>query len=217
MLWDAFFAEGYRLARSRTTWFWSVFFVPALTLVFSVLGAFIQKAMGDKLVAEGKAPPELALAMAQTQIDVGQAIVNTAGELAGPMTLAFVLIGAATLYAGDYRWETWRLISARNSRDNLILGKVGVLKMLALAAMVVMLVAGIADALINASVLGKTLVFSFDGGDFGQFAGFFALSLLRIMQFMMISLLIAVMSRSLLAALFVPLVVGVAQFFSMQA
>lgn len=217
MLWDAFFAETYRLARSRTTWFWSVFFVPTLTLVFSVIGAFVQKGLGARMVAEGKAPPELALAMARTHVDVGQAIVNTAGELAGPMTLAFVLIGAATLYAGDYRWETWRLISARNTRDYLILGKVGVLKLLALAAMTVMLIAGIADALVNAFVLGKPLAFTFDGGDFGQFAGYFFLSYLRIMQFMMISLLMAVMTRSLLASLFVPLVVGVAQFFSMQA
>ena len=37
----------------------------------------------------------------------------------------FVLIGAATIYAGDYRWETWRLISARNSRVNLLLAKSG--------------------------------------------------------------------------------------------
>ena len=36
----------------------------------------------------------------------------------------FVLIGAATIYAGDYRWETWRLISARNTRSNLLAGKV---------------------------------------------------------------------------------------------
>lgn len=217
MLWDAFFAETYRLARSRTTWFWSVFFVPILGMVMAVIGNAVLKANAPKLMADDKLPPEVALALQGGPIDMGQAIVNAAGDLAGPMTLLFVLIGAATLYAGDYRWETWRLISARNSRDNLILGKVGVLKLLALAAMAVMLVGALGEKAIQAMILGKPLTFSFDGGDFGRFVAFFFLSYLRIVQFMMMSLLTAVLTRSLLAALFVPLVTGVAQFFSMQA
>ena len=217
MLADAVFAEGYRLARSRTTWFWSVFFVPILGLVMAFIGNVILKANESKLMADEKMPPEVALMLKGGPIDMGQAIVNAAGDLAGPMTLLFVLIGAATIYAGDYRWETWRLISARNSRDNLILGKVGVLKLLAFAAMVVMLVGALGEKAIQAMILGKPLAFTFDGGDFGQFVAFFFVSWLRIIQFMMMSLLTAVVTRSLLAALFVPLVTGVAQFFSMQA
>ena len=62
MLWDAFFAETYRLARSRTTWFWSVFFVPILGLVMSVIGNAIVKANESKLMADEKMPPEVALA-----------------------------------------------------------------------------------------------------------------------------------------------------------
>lgn len=216
MLADAVFAEAYRLTRSRTTWFWSVFFVPILGLVMAVIGNVVLKANEAKLTTDDKMPPEVALMLQAGPIDLGQSLVNSAGNLAGPITLLFVLIGAATIYAGDYRWETWRLISARNSRDNLILGKVGVLKVLALTAMTVMLIGALGEKIIQAIILGKSLTFTFDGGDFGRFLGLFFLSYLRIVQFMMMSLLTAVMTRSLLAALFVPLVLGVAQFFSMQ-
>ena len=214
MLADAIRAEGYRLTKSRTTWFWSIFFVPILGLVMSVIGNVVLKATGPSLMVNGKAPPEVALALAGGPVDLGQTLVSTAGDLANPVVLLFVLIGAATLYAGDYRWETWRLISARNSRDNLVLGKTTVLAVMVVAAMVVLMIGNLGENLITAMVLSRPLAFTMDGGDFGQMLLLFGLSWLRILQFTMIGLLAAVMSRSLLAALFVPLVVGVAQFFS---
>ena len=216
MLWDAFFAEAYRLARSRTTWFWSVFFVPILGLVGAVIGNTVIKVTGPSITADGKAPPEVAALLTGGQVDIGKSLIETAGDLSNPVILLFVLIGAATLYAGDYRWETWRLISARNSRDNLILGKVGVLKLLALAAMIVALVGNVGEELIKAMVLSRPLVFTMDGAAFGKMVMLFGLSWLCIIQFTMMGLLTAVMSRSLLAALFVPLVVGVAQTLSPQ-
>lgn len=216
MLADAIRAEGYRLARSRTTWFWSVLFVPLMGLVYTVIDSLAQKMLGDRLVAEGKASPEMILAMSQAKVDMGLGLVGTAEGMAGALTLAFVLIGAATIFAGDYRWETWRLISARNGRDNLILGKVGVLKLLTLAALVAILLASLVGGLLTAFIVHKPLAFTFGAEEAGRFAGFFLLSWLRIVQFMMISLLMAVMTRSLLAALFVPLVVGLMQVASMQ-
>lgn len=216
MLADAVLAEGYRLLRSRTTWFWSVLFVPILSLTFSVIGNTFLKAKGAALAAQPNAPPEVALALGGRTVDLGQALVTAAGGLAGPMTLLFVLIGAATLYAGDYRWETWRLVTARNSRSNLILGKVGVLKALALAAMIALMISAVAESLLKAVIMAKPLVFTFNDGDFGRLVGFFFLSFWRIVQFTMLALLAAVMTRSLLVALFAPLVIGVAQFFSLQ-
>jgi ABC-2 type transport system permease protein len=130
--------------------------------------------------------------------------------------LLFVLIGAATLYAGDYRWETWRLITARNTRINLLLAKLAVVALLALSAMGFMLVAGVIENLIKAAVFERSLTFSLTGAMAGQFLGFAALSGLRILQFAMMGMLAAVVTRSLLAALFVPLVFGIAQFFTPQ-
>lgn len=214
MLADAVLAEGYRLLRSRTTWFWSVLFVPIMALVFTVIGNGILKAMMMAAASKSEPLPPQVQATLQPKIDMGQGLLEVAGGLAGPAALLFILIGAATLYAGDYRWETWRLVTARNSRTNLILGKIGALKMLALTALVVLMIAGVGQLLIKAAILTLPLTFTFSGADFGRLGLLFLLSFWRVIQFTMLGLLIAVFSRSLLAALFVPIVVGIGQMVS---
>ncbi|RZJ03067.1 MAG: hypothetical protein EON89_13050 [Brevundimonas sp.] len=217
MLADAIRAEGFRLSKSRTTWFWSVFFVPIISLAFSVIGAVVMKANEAKMLESiDKMPPGAAQMFGKTPINVAEALATAAGKLDNPMLLAFVLIGAATLYAADYRWETWRLISARNTRRNLLAGKVAVTAMLSLVAMLVMLAAGLGETFIQAAVFKRGLTFDLTSQMVGQFFALSGLSLLRIIQFTLLGLLAAVVTRSLLAALFIPLVAGVAQFFSPQ-
>ncbi|MBW8305203.1 MAG: ABC transporter permease [Brevundimonas sp.] len=214
MLVDAIRAEGFRLSKNRTTLFWSVLFVPIIATAIGALTNFALKGSQTKLLGDEKAPPGLLEMMSSSPLNLGDAMVSAAADLANPLILAFVLIGAATLYAGDYRWETWRLISPRNSRHNLLLGKLTVVAMMALVAMLLMLVAGLIENLIKAAVFERQLTFSMTGAMLGQFIGQFALSWARVLQFTMMGMLAAVVTRSLLAALFVPLFVGVAQFFS---
>lgn len=216
MLVDAIRAEGFRLSKNRTALFWSLLFVPLITLVIGAVTNFVLKGSETKILGDEKMPPELKAALGRGTLDLADALVTAAGNFANPLVLLFVLIGAATLYAGDYRWETWRLISARNSRVNLLLAKLAVLAVLALAAMGFMLVAGLAENLIKAAVFERTLTFGMTGEKALHFLGFAGLSWLRILQFTMMGLLAAMVTRSLLAALFVPLVFGVAQFFSPQ-
>ena len=217
MLVDAIRAEGFRLSKNKTALFWSLAFVPIIMLVIGTVTQFVLKASADKDLADEKMPAELKAAVtASTPLDMADALVTAAGNFANPLVLLFVLIGAATLYAGDYRWETWRLISARNSRINLLLAKLAVVAVLALAAMAFMLVASVIEKLIQAGVFERGLTFPMTGEKAVQFAGFAALSWLRIIQFAMMGMLAAVVTRSLLAALFVPLVLGIAQFFSPQ-
>ena len=216
MLVDAIRAEGFRLSKNRTALFWSLAFVPIISVAIGTLTNFVLKGSETKILGDEKIPPELKAALGRGTLDMGEALATAAGNLANPLVLLFVLIGAATIYAGDYRWETWRLISARNSRVNLLLAKLGVVAGLALAAMAFMLVAGVIENLIKAAVFERTLTFSLTGDGLGQFFGFLGLSWLRILQFAMMGMLAAVVTRSLLAALFVPLVVGVAQFFTPQ-
>lgn len=216
MLVDAIRAEGFRLAKNRTALFWSLLFVPIISLAIGAVTNFVLKGAETKILGDEKMPPELKAALAGGALDMGDALVAAAGSLANPLVLLFVLIGAATLYAGDYRWETWRLISARNSRVNLLLAKLAVLALLALAAMGFMLVGGVLENMIKAAVFERTLTFTVTGEKAEQFLGSFALSGLRIIQFTMMGMLAAVVTRSLLVALFVPLVVGVAQFFTPQ-
>lgn len=216
MLVDAIRAEGFRLSKNRTALFWSALFAPILTLIIGTLTSFVLKASETKVLADVQTPPELRELLTNSPLDMGQALVASAGNMANPLVLAFVVIGAATLYAGDYRWETWRLISARNSRPNLLWGKLAVVAMLALAAMLLMLVSSLAENLIRAAVFERSLTFSMTGEMVGRFLGLAGLSWLRILQFTMIGMLTAVVTRSLLAALFVPLVLGVAQALSPQ-
>lgn len=216
MLVDAIRAEGFRLSKNRTALFWSLAFVPIISVVIGALTSFVLKGSETKILGDEKMPEELKAALGGGTLDMADALVSAAGNLANPLVLLFVLIGAATLYAGDYRWETWRLITARNSRVNLLLAKLAVVAVLALAAMGFMLVASVIENLIKAAVFERSLTFSLTGEMAGQFLGFAGLSWLRILQFAMMGMLAAVVTRSLLAALFVPLVFGIAQFFSPQ-
>ena len=207
MLADAIRSESYRLLRNRTAVFWSVFFVPVMALVISIIGQLVVQSKAVKING-ANLPLDLG-----GPLDLGQALVSSAGDLANPAILAFVLIGAATLYAGDYRWETWRLISARNSRPNMLLGKVGVVKLLTLAAMLVFLLAASMADVAKAAIFDRPMTFTFGAEQAADFALLFLLSFVRVVQFLMISLLAATVTRSLVAALFVPLVLGVAQSF----
>ena len=209
MLADAVRSESWRLLKNRTAVFWSVFFVPIVGLILSTISFFLIKSKTAQING-GQLPAELSMV---GPLDLGHAITNNAGDLANSAILAFLLIGAATLYAGDYRWETWRLISARNSRPNLLLGKVGVLKLLTLVAMLVFLATGALSEVIKAGIFARPLTFSFGAAEASQFCLLFLLCFVRVIQFLMISLLAATVTRSLLAALFIPLVLGVGQFF----
>ena len=216
MLVDAIRAEGFRLSKNRTALFWSLMFVPIISLAIGAVTNFVLKGSETKILGDEKMPPELKAALSRGTLDMGEALVSAASSLANPLVLLFVLIGAATIYAGDYRWETWRLISARNSRVNLQLAKLAVVAGLALAAMAFMLVGGVIENLVKAAVFERTLTFGMTSEVAARFFGFLGLSWLRILQFAMMGMLAAVVTRSLLAALFVPLVVGVAQFFTPQ-
>lgn len=208
MLADAIRSETYRLSRNRTALFWSVLFVPIMGVLLATVGFVVAKANEAKLV--GKLPPEL---MKGGPLDLGLALVKSAGDFANPAILMFVLIGAATLYAGDYRWETWRMISARNTRSNLIAGKVVVAVLVIVLATLAALASDVIAGLIQAAVFGRPLAFSMTGGAAADFGLLALTGWARILQFTMLGLLAAVMTRSLLAALFAPLVIGIGQFF----
>jgi ABC-2 type transport system permease protein len=208
---DAIRSETYRLSKNRTALFWSVLFIPIMGILLATLGFVVAKANEAKLA--GKLPPEL---MKGGPLDLGLTLVKSAGDFANPAILMFVLIGAATIYAGDYRWETWRLISARNTRPNLLTGKVVVVALVIVLATFAALISDVIASLIQAAVFGRPVTFSMTGAAAADFGLLTLTSWARILQFTMLGLLGAVVTRSLLAALFAPLVIGIAQFFLPQ-
>ncbi|CAN5249703.1 ABC transporter permease [soil metagenome] len=213
MLADSLFSESYRFLRNRPAVLWSTLFVPVVGLVITVLSQmFLKQRMGE--IKDARLPPGL---LNGGPLNLGAQLVDLAAGLANPMTILFVMIGAAIVYAGDYRWETWRLISARNTRPNLILGKVGVVKLLALSAVLIMLVFGFVGEVAKGFIFERPMSFGMDGADVGHFFGLALVSYVRVVQVTLLGLLAAVVTRSLLATMFVPLVVSVAQFFLMQS
>ncbi|MGQ2991985.1 MAG: ABC transporter permease subunit [Brevundimonas sp.] len=213
MLTDAIRSEAYRFSKNRTAVLWSTMFVPVLMLVITCVGQyFLKQKMGE--LKGANLPPEL---LQMGPLNLGHELVDLAGDLANPILLLFILIGAATIYAGDYRWETWRLISARNTRPNLILGKVGVVKLLSLIALVILLAFGFVGELIKGAIFERPYAFTFGGKEAGQFGLLFLVAYVRTVQVTLLGLLAATFTRSLLATLFVPLAVSIGQFFLMQA
>ncbi|MGV3578510.1 hypothetical protein [Brevundimonas sp.] len=219
MLADAVRSEAYRFTKNRMAVFWSVLFVPTL---FLALGVAVQMFTKARMAEMQRAlPPELTAEggpMATGGVlDLGRALVSQAADFANPIVLLFVLIGAAIVYAGDYRWETWRLTSARNSRPNLLVGKVVVVAAMIVASFIGWVALGLVGEVFKAVIFSRSLTFEFGGNEAGQFLALTSVMMLRVVQFTMIGLLAAVLTRSLLATLFVPLVVAIAQFFLMQA
>ena len=208
---DALRSEAYRFARNRVTLFWSLVFVPVFGLVAGILGQLFLKSRMAEVQGAGL-PPEVArLLTASGTLNLGEALPALASGLANPILILFLLIGAATLYAGDYRWESWRLTTARNTRVNLILGKVGVAKVLTLAALVLALLLGLVGEAVQGLIFDRGLGFSLDGDGATQTGLLFLLAYVRVVQITLLGLLAAVMTRSLIATLFVPIVVSLAQ------
>lgn len=207
MLADAIRAEAYRFSLNRMQVFVSVVLTPLLFAVGGVFFHIISKSNGDAAAEK----VGLAIPADTAPVNLGETFAFAASGSANGVILICMLIAAATLYAGDYRWESWRLISARNDRVSLVLAKVGVVKLLAIAASLAFLAATFVFAIAQAVVYERSLSFSIDAAEAGQAALVWLLSYVRIVQFTMIALLTAVMSRSLLAALFVPWALGFGQ------
>ncbi|MET3834720.1 ABC-2 type transport system permease protein [Brevundimonas sp. UYEF29] len=207
MLADAIRSETYRLSKNWVQVVLATLIVPVLFIAGGTFFLFQAKEKGGPMAIAAGINPN----MPGTPVNLMEALTFGADKGANGLLLIFMLVAAATLYAGDYRWETWRLISARNSRPSLLLGKIAVMKALAFAGMVAFLIAAIIFNLMKAGIFERSLTFSADGSAWAEFALLWLLSWVRIIQFTLIALLTGVLTRSLIAALFVPWALGFAQ------
>ena len=202
MLLDAFKSEAYRLAKNRATLFWAIGFVPlVMVLGGSAVAHFISSKTKEMRTA----------VEAASNSDLTAPFMTMSGQLANAGSIAFLLIAAATLFAGDYRWETWRLISARNSRTNLMAGKLLTLLALVVVATLLFLVSVLMLLVIAALIEGAPISIGLSAEQARQLGLNYALGVARIVQVMVLALLAATVTRSLMAALFVPIALSIAQ------
>jgi ABC-2 type transport system permease protein len=199
MLADAIAAERFRLMRDRAALFWGFAFAPLASLLFSLAGDIFMR------VALKRAIPGVT-------VDVANKAMGAVAGASGPVTALFLLIGAAAIFAGDYRWETWRLITPRNSRLNLMAAKLIVFAEAAAWSLLLTAVAAMIAGLLGGAINGATQVGPAAGGAFlGQFAGVFLITWLEVVMIGALAAVIGVLTRSTMGAVIAGLVVVVIQ------
>ncbi|MDO9224118.1 MAG: ABC transporter permease [Caulobacter sp.] len=203
---DAFAAERLRLLRARGVLFWGFLFVPlfgvAAGLINGLFMRFLLQRAGGQALA--RAPVDLA----------GQAIdaINGANFF---VVQLFFMIAAASILAGDYRWETWRLLTPRNTRANLILAKLAAFGAAAAVGLLLLALGGVVAGLIGAALTNAPVELTRAGllPVLRQLAGGFAVSWLEMMALAGVAACLAVLTRAGLAAMLVPIAVWIAQAF----
>jgi ABC-2 type transport system permease protein len=185
-------AEIFKLSRNRWSLFWAFGFMPVFALASGLIEETAVRAyVGDVL------PYANPIRYAYDGL----------GTMQSSIFQVFAIVGAAILFAGEYRWETWRAILPRNDRTAIMCAKLLVFA-LAVAASIV------------ACGLGRWLVGLYDAMLTGQsdapadaltglLTGFSA-AFLQLMVTGTLVMLVAVVSRSLMAAVVGPLVILVA-------
>jgi ABC-2 type transport system permease protein len=198
MLNDALASEAYKLRRNLTTLFWGFAFVPLGLLLFDLaLDIYLRLhvRLGDSL-------------------DLRQEIIRALGLGGSSAIQIFFAAGAAAIFAGEYRWETWRLQTTRNTRLNLLAAKFLIYAAGCAASLAALAAIAVLNALFGAFLNGASLVLpqaGFVGGALVVFAASWA-ELLVLGAFVA---LVAIASRAMIAALMAGIFFSFAQSVAM--
>jgi len=210
MLADAFAAERLRFFKARGTVFWSLAFVPLFGLALGVIQCLFMRnllhaagARGEAAAALGRAPVYL----------LSQAVESVSSSNFFIVQLFFLMAGSA-IFAGDYRWETWRFLTPRNTRANLLLGKLATFGLAALIGLGLLAIGGVLTGVASAALTGGDIGWARPGDDpIRPLVGMVAIAWLELMALGAFAAVVAVATRSGLAALLVPVGVWIAQGF----
>jgi ABC-2 type transport system permease protein len=191
MLADAIAAEGYKLLRNRGMLFWGFCFAPLINLLFN-LGT------STWLFLHGTGAALRLAQAAGARPDLGAQLLQGLASSTSFFFEIFTIAGASALFAGEYRWETWRLLVPRNSRTNLLLAKFAVFAMAASASILAFGTFAVLAALYNALLNGLSPDFAIA---VPRAAGVFLGALAELMLLSGLTALIATVTRAQMAAL----------------
>lgn len=183
MLADAVTAERFRLLRDRSALFWGFCFAPLVGFLLNVGGDLFLRNIIKKPM------PGVTIGLADQVIKALSGGASTFGAL-------FLMIGAAAVLAGDYRWETWRLLTPRNTRQNLLLAKLIVVGEAVFWSLALTAALSAAAAVIGAGINGKALAFSMFDRDALDVIGVLAVTWLEAMTLAALAACVGVLSRS---------------------
>jgi ABC-2 type transport system permease protein len=188
MMTEAFRAEWLKLTKNRWATFWAWGFVPVLTLVFGILLETFSRATPGGAMLGYAAPVSTA--------------IDGLGSYGNIFFRLFPIAGAATLFAGEYRWETWRSILPRNERTTIMLAKLCVFAAAGAISILLCGMAGFLTGLYEGALLGAINWPTVGAGEviLSLIVGF-AASFLQLMATAGVVVLIAVVSRSMIASI----------------
>ncbi len=193
MLADAIAAETYKFLRQRSTLFWGFCAVPLALLAWDM-----GLALWLRLHAGGPLTPLSVLASAALRIDAGTQIVHVLQRGDTAFFKIFFALGGAGIFGNEYRWETWRLLTPRNSRSNLLAAKFAVYAMACAASLAAMALSAVLGLLFNTLLNGAPLDVK---PDFVPALGMFAISWTALMVLGTFVALVAMTTRATTGAL----------------
>lgn len=203
MLADAVSSEAFKVRRNARTSFFAWLFLPILSLVVGLANEF--------WIEEQMRNPRGAVIPEPGSLDFGQVLAAAFQPSAMSLLIMFCLIGAAVIFAGEYRWETWRLMTPRNTRLNQLGGKILVYALASAASFVLLALSSVIAAVVGALADGQAIRWGLDGEALASALGRFGIGWLLLLQAGAVAAVTAVTARSIVAALLVPLGLGIAQ------
>jgi ABC-2 type transport system permease protein len=183
MLADAIAAERFRLLRDRSALFWGFCFAPLVGFLLSVGGDLFLRNVIKKPM------PGVTVGLVDQVIKALSGGASTFGAL-------FLMIGAAAVLASDYRWETWRLLTPRNTRQNLLLAKLVVVGEAMFWSLLLTALLSAFAAVIGSAINGKALAFSMFDRNLFDVIGVLAITWLEAMTLAALAACVGVLSRS---------------------
>ncbi len=203
MLTDAIAAEGYKFLRNRSVLLWGFAFVPLAVLLFNLM---LETYLGlhNSGIVGGRAG----------EVPLGPQILHGIGLAGSSFAQIFFVAGAAAIFAGEYRWETWRLLTPRNSRINLLAAKFAVYAMACAASLAGLGLGALLQTVYGAMLNGMTMAMP-SAAFGGQLLGLFLATWAELLVVGVFTAAIAVAGRAMTGALLAGIFFSFAQGIAM--
>lgn len=200
----AFAGEWLKLLCNQGAAFWAFLFTPLVALTLG-LGKELFFRFGGAYVSAAQTGLDM-------RTDLARATLEGFGQASAPLTQVFCLIGAATIFAGEYQWETWRLIVTRQERTTILGAKIAVFFIGCLACTAFIGLAGLTSGVLS-GILEGFQSHELEGQSrlIAKVIGAWATCVLDIMQLGAVAAIVAVVSRSTFATFVVPLALYLVQ------
>lgn len=193
MILQAFRAELFKLIRNRWTAYWAFLFMPTMAFLVGIIDESFGHFYAGNVIPFADPVSYGIMGLGTMQASIAQ---------------LFAIVGAAILFAGEYRWETWRAILPRTERHAAIFAKMMVF---ALAIAISIALCGVARMFVgfyDAALTPNAVPLPYDAGNvLLAILVIFAANFLQLMATAGLVLMIGVLTRSMMAAIVAPVLI----------